>query len=881
MPRRASFRRLFGPGPPGDVDAELSFHLEMRIRELVARGETAERARELALQRFGDYDGSRNECLAIHERQERRMTRTEYLSEARQDVAYALRMLRRTPGFAIVAVLTLALGIGANSAIFSVVNGVVLESLPYSFADRLYQPRMLYPDGTLYTALSAPDFMSVREGTRAFEQVEAYSTGLFTLLGAGEPQEIRGARVSDRLFEMLGLRMAAGRGFARDEHRPGQGNFVVLDHGFWQRAFGGDPSVIGRKVTVGGDPYTIVGVLAPGAHLPDPADMYAPLEYDESFSAATATQRRSEYLDVIGRARPGVTAAQVEDDMNRIGAQLQRDFPQTNERLGITSTALSTLIVGDVRRPLLVLLGAVGLVLLIACANVANLLLARASVREGELAVRAAMGAGRGRLLRQLLAEAVVLALAGGAAGLGLAFWAVRALVAAKPADIPRLENVGLDARVVVFTVVASLVTALAFGLLPALQATGGRLSRALREGGRGGAPGRGVNTVRSALVVAEMVLSVMLLTGAGLLIRSFVEMTRVSLGFKPEQSMAFRVALQGDEYARGQQIRDRVAQFESRLRTLPGVTAVAATTTLPLTGSGAVIDFAVVGAPPPPADVNREIATASVTPDYFRTIGAPLVRGRGFTEHDHDRAARVAIINEAAVRRWFKDRDPIGEQVEMSGVRQEIVGVVADIRQRNAAQPILPQLFAPYAQRTTRTIRVVLRAAADPIALAPSIRAEVRALDPNLAITEFTPLDQLLSNSVARPRFYTALLALFAGLALALAATGIFGVMSYTVAQRSREISIRMALGARAGQVLGMIVGRAVALAGCGAVLGIAGALAIGRVIQSQLYGVGILDPLTLTLVVAVLIGCAAAASFLPARRAAAMDPASVLREG
>jgi predicted permease len=879
MPRGGRFRRLFGLDPSGDVDAELSFHVEMRVRELVAQGETPERARELALQRFGDYDGPRSQCLEINERRRRRMTRTEYVTELRQDIGYALRMLRRTPGFTAVAVITLALGIGANTAIFSVVHGVLLQSLPFPSAERLYRPRMLYPDGTAYTALSAPDFMSLREGTRVFDKVEAYSTGVLTLLGAGEPQEVRGARVSDGLFELLGLPTAIGRGFTPEEHRPGQGHVAVLDHGFWQRAFGG-ADVLGRKVTVGGGPYTIVGVLAAGARLTVPVDMYAPLEYDETFSATTAQGRRSEYLGVIGRAREGVTAALVEDDLRRLGTQLQTQFPDTNARLTFTSTSLRDLIVGDVQTPLLMLLGAVGLVLLVACANVANLLLARASARQGELAVRVAMGAGRGRLLRQLLTESVVLAVAGGAAGLMIAYWATQALGSAQPADIPRLDEVGLNGTVMLFTLGISLLTGVGFGLLPALQATGGRLTGALREGGRGGGQGKGAHRVRAALVVAEMALSVVLLMGAGLLIRSFVEMTRVAPGFTAEQAMAFRITLQGDEYTRAQQIRDRVAEFENRLRTLPGVTSVAATTVLPLSGQGSIVDFQVVGAPPPPPDINAEIAIANITPHYFATIGAPLRRGRAFTEYDRDGAPLVAIINEAAVRRWFPDQDPLGQQVEMSGRRYEVVGVVGDVRQRHPGEPVAPQLFAPYAQRTSRSVRIVVRSAGDPIALAPSIRAEIRRLDPNLALTDFTPLEQLVAGSVARPRFYTALLALFAGVALVLAATGIFGVMSYAVAQRSREISIRMALGARAGQVLQMIVGRAVALAAAGAVLGIAGALALGRVIQSQLFGVGVLDPLTLFVVVAVLIGSAAAASFLPARRAAGLDPANALRE-
>jgi predicted permease len=878
---RRRFRRLFGRDPREDVEAELSFHLEMRIRDLIEQGESPERARELALRRFGDYDSSRNACLAIDEREKRRMTRTEYLTELKQDITYALRVLRRSPGFTIVAVLTLALGIGANSAIFSVVNGVLLAPLPYASADRLFQPRMLYPDGTLYTSLSAPDFMSVRDGNRVFEQVEAYSTGVFTLLDAGDPQEVRGANISDGLLQMLGLRMVVGRGFVREEHRPGQGNLAVLDHAFWQRAFGADSKVVGRIVRIGGKPYTIVGVLAPGARLPDPADMYAPLVYGETFSSTTARGRRSEYLDVIARARAGLTATQIEDDVRRLGVQLQTDFPETNGNLGFTVSPLQSVIVGDVRRPLFILLGAVGLVLLIACANVANLLLARGSARHGELAVRAAIGAGRGRLLRQLLTESVVLSLVGGAVGLAIAWWATRALVAARPADIPRLEDVGLNATVVWFTAAISVLTGIAFGLLPALQSTGGRLSRSLREGGRSGGYGKGTHRVRAALVVVEMALSVVLLMGAGLLIRSFIQMMQVSPGFRAEQAMSFRVTLQGDEYSRAEQIRARVSEFESRLRTLPGVSAVAATTILPLSGLGAVIDFAVVGAPPPPPDVNQEIGAASITPDYFSTIGAPIKRGRGFTAQDDDKHPPVAIINEAAVRRWFKDREPIGHLVEMSGERIEIVGIVADVRQRHPGEAIAAQLFRPYVQRTTRTVRFVVRGTNDPIALSPSVRAEIRRIDPNLAITEFTPLTQLIQRSVARPRFYTALLALFAGVALVLAATGIFGVMSYAVAQRSHEISIRMALGAQARQVLTMIVGRAVALAGAGAVAGLAGAVAVGRVIRSQLYGVGILDPITLTLVVVVLLGSAAAASFLPARRAASTDPATVLREG
>ncbi len=508
MPRWTRFRQLLGLAPKADVDAELAFHLEMRIRELVEHGETPERARERALQRFGDYDGTRTECVAINQRRKRQIDRTELIMELRQDVSYALRMLRRTPAFTAVALLTLALGMGANSAIFSVVHGVLLESLPFRDANRLHQVRMLYPDGTKYSSLSAPDFMSVRQDNRVFEPVETFDVNLATLVGSGEPREIRSAAVSSGLFDLLGLRVSLGRGFRPEENRPGQTAVAVLGHGLWQRVFGADVNVLARSLTIGGRPYTIVGVLAADAQLPDEADVFVPLEFNQAFDATTAQGRRSEFLSVVGRARVGASAQEIEDDLRRVGRQLQAAFPRTNDGLTFTSTPLAEMIVGDVRRPLLVLLGAVGFVLLVACGNVANLLLARGSARHGELAVRAALGAGRGRLLRQLVTEAVVLSLVGGTLGLLLAYWGTEALIAAKPADIPRLDKIGLDGTVVLFTLGIAVMTSLAFGMAPALQATDDHLMRGLQESGRAGSAGR-THRTRSALVVAEMALAV------------------------------------------------------------------------------------------------------------------------------------------------------------------------------------------------------------------------------------------------------------------------------------------------------------------------------------------------------------------------------------
>jgi putative ABC transport system permease protein len=865
--------------PSNDVERELAFHVDMRIRELIEQGVPPERARELALRRFGDYDDSRAACLEIDARQGRRMTRIEFWREWRQDIGYALRMGRRAPGFAVVAVLTLALGVGANSAIFSVVHGVLLKSLPYSDADRLYRIRTLYPDGTPYS-LSAPDFASIRQDTTALDGVEAYAQSVYTLLGAGEAREIIGARVSDGLFAMLGFRTVAGRMFGRDAHQPGRDGVVVLHHGFWQRQFSGDPAVVGRTLSLAGRPYTVVGVLAAGAKLPIDADVFVPVVYDQSFGADDSSNlRRSEFLAVVGRARPGADAAAVEQDLRRIGSTLQERFPRTNARLTFAGVPLAELIVGDVRTPLLMLLGAVGFVLLVACANVANLLLARATARRQEMALRAALGASRGRLMRQLVTESAVLGLVGAAVGLGLAWAGTRALVAAQPADIPRLEEVGVDTTVVGFALLVSLVTSVVFGLLPAFHATGRSLTQTWREGDRSGGAGRAGHRMRAVLVVAEMALAVMLLIGAGLLIRSFAAMTRVPNGFQPDRLLTFRTALQGPAYADGAAIRQRAPEMEERLRRLPGVTGVALATLLPLSGRGSVIDFAVEGAPPPPADVNREIATASVTAGYFDVIGAPLVHGRSFTNADVDGAPLVAVVNEAAVRRWFDGQDPIGRFVLMSGNRLQVVGVVADVQQRDPRTPTAPQLFAPYAQRTTRSVRVVVRTAGDPLAVAPAIRSALREFDPDLAISSLAPGRDLVDNAVARPRLYTTLLALFAAVALALAATGVFGVMNYAVAQRSREISIRMALGARAASILRMVIGRAVLLAAIGVTVGMAAAFALGRVIEGQLFGVTMMDPVTLGAVVAVLVGSAVVASALPARRAATIDPGSVLR--
>ncbi len=869
---RFRIRAVFGRGAmERELATELQLHYEREVAKLVASGLSPDDAQRRARLAIGGFERVKDET--------RDMWGVRWLESTVQDGLHALRSLRRAPGFTLVALVALGLGIGASSAIFSVVHGVLLSPLPFRDAADLYRVTTLYPDGTPYR-LSAPDFMSVRERTHTFDQVEALSAQVVTLLGTGDPIEVRGTRVSDRLFDQLGLRVALGRTLLPEETLPGRGNVVVLDHGFWQRQFGGDPGVIGRTLTFANTSVEVVGVLAPGAHVLERTDFYTPLTYDARFNPSTAEERRGEFLTVIGRARAGVDEERIKADLLRIGSELQAAFRDTNDALTFNALSLRHVLLGDVRTPLLVLLGAVGFVLLVACANVANLLLARASVRRTELAVRSALGAGRGRLFRQLLTESLVLGVSGAAIGLALAYVATWVLVMAQPADIPRFEHVGVNGPVVWFTLGLALATSLVFGTLPALQSSTASLPVGLREGTRGGR-GSGGHRMRGALVVAEMALAVVLLVGAGLLVRSFVGLTQADPGFRPEQLISFRLTLQGERYGDDAAVRASVDRMLERLRALPGVTAAAATSVLPLSGRGSLVGFSVEGAAPPPPNVNPEIALTVVTPDYFRTVGAPLRRGRHLSGRDHADAPRVAVANEAAVRRWFADQDPIGRRVSTNGVSREIVGIAADIVQGSAADPVVPSLFVPITQRATRSVKVVVRTAGDPALIASAIPPAIRAIDSDLATADLAPVADLVARSLARPRFYTGLLSLFAAVALTLAATGIFGVMNYAVTQRVREISIRMALGARRAEVVSTIVRRAVALAFIGWGCGLGMAVVLTRVLQGQLFGVTRLDPLTFGGALGVLIACAALAALLPARRAANLDPAMALHEG
>jgi predicted permease len=879
-PGKRRFGRFFGADPERDVDDEIAFHLEMRTRERIRAGDEPEGARRRALERFGEVDAARAECLKIDKRRGRRMNRADYWGEAKQDVAYGLRSLGKSRGFTAIALITLALAIGANSAIFSVVNGVLLESLPYRAPDRLVTVETLYTNGKTYS-VSSPDFISVAEENRVFSGVAAWASRTMPLTGSGEPREVEIVSVSRDFFDILGTSAIAGRGFTEDEHVPGAGFVVMLTEGFARRVLGSVREALNQTLTLGGTPFTVVGVLPAGTEMPETADLYLPLPYDSTYSALTSASRRSEFLKVIGRARDGVTMPMIERDMRRLGGELEQRFDATNRDITFTSFRLTEKLLGDVRAPLFILLGAVGLVLLVGCANVANLLLARATAREGELAVRVALGARRGRLIRQLITESIVLASGAAALGLLLAWWGTRALVAAQPVDVPRLDSIGIDAKVVIYTATLAVATGLLFGTLPALQATGTRVMHSLRESGRGALGGIRGQRIRAALVVSEIALAVVLLVGAGLLIRSFLGMTRVDTGFNVENAVAFRVSPWGPGYG-GLGGRERFyARLEERLRALPGVTDVGAAQGLPMTGVASMLGPFSVEGQEVPAGMLPEIRVITVTPGYFAALGTPLLTGRMLDARDGSDAPLAVLINRTAVDRWFPDGVAVGKRIVLGNTPREVVGVVSDVLQRKPGIPIEPEMYLPHAQDRVRTMNMVVRGRMDVNTLARRVREEVQAFDDQIPIERVDPLSHVFADAVARPRFYTTLLTLFAGVALTLAVVGIFGVMSYLVAQRGREIGVRMALGADVGSVVGMMVGGAMKIAAAGIILGMAGALAVGRVLRSQLFGVEVADPITLLGVLALLCASALLASFLPAWRAARIPPGAALRKG
>jgi predicted permease len=864
-----------------ELEKELRFHVDQEIEANLGAGMTPAEARYAALRRLGGVAQIKEEC--------RDMRRTEYLEDVWQDLRYGARTLGKSPGFTAVVLLTLALSIGANSAIFSVIDGVLLKPLPYPNANRivrLFFSSHEYPKFNL----NPFDFRDLRARSHSFQALAAFTRGDVQLSGSGEPVRLAGFRVTAGYFRVLGLAPARGREFNAKNELPGNGRVVILSDRTWRDKFAADPGIVGRKITLDSQPYTVVGVMPPGTE--HPGNRYHALPYGNSVDAwrpftfeGDPNQRGYHIMEAIGRLKPGVSAAQAQAEMNTLITEIGREHGGYSA-WHMLVVPLYKVIVGPDERLLLVLLGAVGLVLLIACGNVANLMLARATSRQREIAVRAALGAPRSRLVRQMLTECLLIALAGAGLALALAVGGVRGLVSLLPASFPRASSIHVNGAVLGFTLLIAVATGVVFGLAPALDAARADPQQGLREGGRSSTAGGSRVRLRNALVVAEVSLASVLLIGAGLMLRSFVNLLRTNPGFKPEHVLTASLSLPDTNYKTSPAIAHFYDQLTTRLEALPGVKAAGAGTDLPWTGYDENTGgFTIQGKTPPPGEEFHARYHAA-TPGYFRALGIPLVRGRFFTEGDNHDAPQVLIINEAMARLYWPHRDAVGGRITFSDRPKEsdwmtVVGVVGDVKDRpdaNGAEPAFwwPVLQEPY---TMQQSSVALRSDSATAQLANELRRAVHRLDPTLAVADLRLMDQIADAGVGTARFAFFLVGLFAALAIILAAIGIYGVISYSVNQRTHEFALRVALGAQRGDVLRLVISQGAKLTLVGAVVGVTGALALSRVLKHLIYGVSAADPLTFAAVFVIVVAVGLGACYIPAQRATAADPMKALR--
>jgi putative ABC transport system permease protein len=826
-----------------------------------------------------------------------------------QDLRYCVRVLRTNVGFTIVAVVTLALGIGANTAIFSVVNAVLLRPLPFREPDRLTLLWQTDPRAaSAQLPFSFPNFTDVKQQSQSLEAVAAwtaYSDTRFNLVGSGEPEQLQAARVSQDFFPTLGVEPVLGRNFVEEEDRENGPRAVILGNELWQRRFGGDPHVLGNALNFDGNSYTVIGIMPPGfafPKFPKPAEVWVALSRDPDPTMARKYARGANYLGVLARLKDGVSVPQVQSEIDTIASRLREQYPHENAQKGFVAIPLQQQASRDLRPALLVLLGAVGFVLLISCANVASLLLVRATARRREIAVRLALGSSRARIIRQLLTESLLLSVMGGAVGLLLALWGVD-LLRSVPYNAPSFlapyrvapEEIGLSGAVLGFTLFITLMTGVAFGLVPALQASKPDVNEALKDSSTTAQSFR--MRFRGALVIAEIAISLVLLTGAGLMVKSFLRLLDVDPGFQPENVLTAEINLSKSEYASDQRIAGFYQQVIERIAAIPGVRSAGAASMLPLSGADQGSDFFIEGQPPPDPGQKNEINYQCVSPDYFRTMGITVLEGRPFSERDNPDSPRVAMINESAARLFWSGQDPVGKRLGLSlealrfpspdrppvfdipGAMREIVGVVKDVRHDGLNIQPQPEMFIPYGQRPAREMTIVARCVGDPSQLASLVRSEVRAINPNQPIAAVNTMPDLVSRSIAKPRFNFIMLGVFATVALVLATVGVYGVMAFSVAQRTREIGIRFALGAQPRQVTGMVVGEGMRLIAAGIGLGLAAALALTRVMTALLFGVSPTDPATFAGVSLLLSMVALMACYIPARRASTVDPIETLR--
>ncbi|HEU4508115.1 MAG TPA: ABC transporter permease [Pyrinomonadaceae bacterium] len=859
-----------------ELDEEIRAHLEFEIEENVAAGMSREEARYAALRAFGN--------VALSQEDSRSVWGFRTIEMLWQDLRYGLRMLARNRGFTVVAVIALAVGIGANSAIFSVVNTVLLRPLPYTDPDRLV---MVWeegtPDGFPINSASAANYIDWRDQNQVFTDAAVIGRVTFNLTGAGEPERLDGRRVSANLFPLLGVQPHVGRTFSAEEDGPGANRVVMLSHALWQRRFGAQPDIVGKHLTLSGETYEVVGVMPPQFQFPSRNDqLWVPI----AFTPQQAANRGNNSFEVLARLKPGVTREQAEAEMDAIAARLQQQYPDVVKSKGCVVIPLHEQLVGDIKPALLILLGAVGFVLLVACANVANLLLARAAARHKEIALRLALGARRGRIVRQLMTESLLLSAMGGVVGLLLAIAGVSLLKTFIPDNTSQVTAVNVDANVLAFTLGVSLLTGLIFGLAPALQASRFNLNEALKEGGRDSSAGGHGSHIRSLLVIAEVAVSLVLLIGAGLLIHSFVRLRSVDPGFRTDNLLTMRIALPKLKYP---DHATRTAFHDELLRrvtAVPGVRSAAVTNWIPLTLQGDTFGVTVEGRPDPGAQNMPDVVTRVVSFDYLNTMGIQLLRGRPF-DHQQDKvdSPPVAIISETTARRLWPDEDPLGKRLKAGGADSDepwiaVIGVAEDVRQfQLTAEPRL-QMYLPSVQPAFFVPgHLVVRTDIDPMSLAGAVRQAVWEIDKDQPVSDVRSMDEIFAESIAHQRFSMLMLGVFAAVAMLLGTVGIYGVVSYTVAQRTHEIGVRMALGAGTGNVLSLIVGHALKLTLIGVLVGLPVAFVLSRLTESLLFGVTPTDPATFVAIPLMLIAAAALASYLPARRATRIDPVIALR--
>ncbi len=859
-----------------ELDEELRFHLDQQMAENLAAGMSAEQARYAARRKVGGVEQIKEEC--------REARRVNLVDDLWRDMRYAARVLRKSPGFTAAAVLTLALSIGANTAIFSAVQAVLLEPLAFRNPDRLV---MIWEDSTFLgfpQDTPAPaNFMDWKKRNRVFEDMAALKGNLMNLTGDGPAEEVEVKEATANLFPLLGLRPVAGRTFLPEEDRAGSRKLVLLSQGLWVRRYGASPEIIGQPVRLNAESYTVVGVLPAAFDFPDRVDVWMPL----ALSSQDWQQRDSHFLEVVGRLRDGVTLERARSDMAAIAKQLEQEYPETNTRIGTVVVPLHDQFVGSLRLGLIVLMAAVGGVLLIACANLANLMLARSTARQREMAVRIALGAGRERIVRQVLTESILLSLLGGAAGVVLAAWTFAFLRELVPLTLAAKTTLHLDGPVLLFATAVAAGAGILFGMAPSLEVVGVTISETLKQGGRGGASSRG-NRMRSTLVVAQVSVSVILLIGTGLMLQTLWRLHQVDPGFRPDHVLCLRTSLSDTKY---RQLKDRAEFYQRALagvNAIPGVISAGYTTYLPLTNRGGTSEFIMEGKPKRTGerdDANHRV----VTPDYLRTIGVSLIAGRFLNESDGPDAPPVALVNQTMARQYWPGENPLGKRFKLDDGTSTapwitIVGVVGDVRQMGLDAVARAEMYFSYQQPAGsfgyfRPRDLAIRVAGGPLGLAPAVRHVIAGVDQDQPISHVQAMAQLLDSEVASRRVQAQLLGAFAALALVLAALGIYGVLAYAVAQRTSEIGLRMALGARGNDVLRAVMSQGARLIGGGVVLGIAGAWVLTRLMDSLLYGVRATDTGTFAAAVALFLLVGLSACYLPARRAARVDPMVALR--